>query len=423
MFNRSWTQLQQILLLLGDEAASFNDLLVVFQNMTMQISSQVNDSLVRYSLAVAQYDDLVTTLNQTRLPQVRQIQVDLSNLRRISTTVLVLASTSEELMNRTITDFVNTQQVVLEIRAISLNITQIVNNIEEEYAIVSAIRRDIRRRREDLSFQVAELEALVGDALNYSETAVSTMYRVQNITTVIQNKSDNIEIVYGHLSSTIHSFEMDITRLVDAILILANQIQQQLTGLPDYGPLQDDINNLSINASGLENHTALDILPEIDNQLNEYTKINRTLALNIERFNKLETNLSTLAYKSNSSVRNLTSLETETKQDIVDALSTVDRAQGVLVKLQNFSNSSQTIVDSTFQAAEDVQDVEMEAAEIMKMVTNITEHVQLAQADVQNASQITVDAQNVTNEAKQVNLIKWACIMGIMHKGAWCIFS
>lgn len=407
MFNSSWEQLQLILVLLGEEATSFSDLLIVFQGMTMEMLSQVNNSLATHSLAVMQYENLIATLNQTLLPRVRQIESDLSNLRRISTTVLVLASTSEELMNRTISDFVDAEQVVQEVWSKSLNITQIVNNIEQEYATVRGIEQDIRLRREHLFSQVAELMNLISDALNHSETAVDTMYRVQGLAMVVENKIGSLEVTYAVLSSKLQILESNVTKLVNAIMILANMIQQQLTSLPDYGPLQYELDNLALNTSLLDNHTMFGIIPEIDNHFNEYVKINETFSLNIESFRKLEMNLSTLASETSKSLEELTSMETATKRDISDVLANVSLAQSVLLKLQNFSNDSQSIIDSTSEAADDAQDVKMQAEEIRNLAENITEHTQPAHTDAQNASQISMDALNVTSEAKQVNREKF----------------
>ena len=404
MFNSSWEQLQLILVLLGEEATSFSDLLTVFQYMTVEVLSRVNISLARYSFAVMQYEDLIATVNQTLVPNVRQIESDLSNLRRISTTVLVLASTSEELMHRTISDFVDAEQVVQEVWSKSLNITQIVHNIEQEYATVKSIEQEIHLRREHLISQVAELMDLISDSLNHSETAVKTMDRVQDLAIVVENKIGSLEMTYAVLSSKLQILESNVTRLVDAIMILANMIQQQLTGLPDYDPLQYELDNLALNTSVLDNHTMFDIIPEIEKHFNEYVKINETLSLNIESFRKLEMNLSTLASKTSSSLEELTSMETTTNRDTSDALANVSLAQSVLIKLQNFSNDSQSIIDSTSEAADDAQDVKMQAEEIRNLAENITEHTQLAHTDVRNASQISMDALNITSEAKQVNV-------------------
>ena len=85
------------------------------QEQTSTVLSLVNNTLTRYYSIIVQYEYLISTLNNTLLNQLRQIEVDLSNLRSVSTTVLVLASTSEELMNRTMSDFVATQQALEQI--------------------------------------------------------------------------------------------------------------------------------------------------------------------------------------------------------------------------------------------------------------------------------------------------------------------
>ena len=404
MFNSSLEQLQRTMLTsLGNETVQFSDQLDILQEISMETIELVNNSLARYNVVLTQYEDLVATINQTLLSRVSQIEVDLGNMRRISTTVLVLASTSEELMSRTISGFVDTQQLIRDIQStLLLNITQTTNATEVLYNFVHAIEQEILGTEQLLSSQIAELRFVVNATLTHSLSAVNTMYSVQDLARVIEFQYENIESISTTLTSAIQSLESEVAVLLTNITILMDLVRQQLTTLPNYDSLQESLNSLITNASFIETHATSDVGPEIENQFDEFSKLNLTLSLNIEDFNKLVNNLTIIVNKTIGELLALSSLETLAEQTISSTLATVNLAQEVLQQLRNFSSDSRSIAFSTRQVAEAAENIKLQVVQIENDADNITADIELASADLERASQVTLNAANITSETKEV---------------------
>ena len=405
MFSNSLSQLQQILSLAGNDTIPFSEQLDDFQRISMLILTSVNNTLTRYHFVLMQYDNHIEIINQTLLNEVSQLEIDLSTLRRLSTTVLVLASTSEELMNRTISDFIYVQQVVQEIQTtLLLNITQIVSYLEEQYNIVGTIEQEISARRQLLSSQIAELQFLVNVTQLHSNSAVNTFFSVQDATIVIENQHNNLEIISVTLSSAIQSLGSEMTMLKMQITMLIDLIQQQLNSLPNYLSLQNKLNLLITNASLTENHAVFDVRPEIYNHINEYSRINSTIGLNIENFNNLKSNLTTTVNNTRTALFDLIALETVTKQTVSSVLVTINLAQEVFSKLRNFSINSQSIANITNQATEHSQTIRNEVLELQSHVDNITRDIQVAKSNAHSARQIALNSENISTKTKEVNI-------------------
>ena len=406
-FNDSFSQLQQIIKLFGNEESVFSDQLIDAQEQSIEILSLVNNTLTKYYSIIIEYEHLMAILNDTLISQMRQIEVDLSDLRSVSTTVLVLASTSEELMDRTTADFVDTQQVIEQIlQSVTVfEIEQALNMIEEKYMFVSSIAEDLFNNSQMLSFQIIELNDLVDLTLIHSKSAISAMQYVQDAITVIESISDNLKMKSVSLISAIQSSKGEVSMLLTAITSLGNLIQQQSTQLPYYAIVQDNLNNLIYNAMDTKNHANFDITPEIDAQFNQYTAIYGTINVSTESFNKLEGNVTTLTSRLSNAYMECTFQEMKTEQNVLLTLATINLSQEILWRLQNFSSISLNISEGINQVATDAQRIKSKARQIQNFASSITEDIEQANADVQSSIQISTSVQTVKNEAEQVTYI------------------
>ena len=404
-FNDSVLRLQQILASFGDEEHGVSDQFADAQEQTSTVLSLVNNTLTRYYSIIVQYEYLISTLNNTLLSQLRQIEVDLSNLRSVSTTVLVLASTSEELMNRTMSDFVATQQALEQIlQSMTIfEITQALNMIEENYMLINSIAADLFNSSQMISFQIYELNDLVDSTQMYSKSAASAVVNIQDTITIIESISDSLKLKSASLNSAILSSKGEMEMLLTAIVSLGTLIQQQSTHLPYYAIIEDDLGGLIYNATDTKNHTISDIIPEINSQFNRHTAIYRTISLLMENFNKLESNITNLTSRLSNAYMDLTIQEMKAEQNLMLALATINRTQEILWSLQNFSSESQSISKGISQVVGDAQLIESRARETQNLASNITGEIEQANVEVQNSLQIATSAKDITREAEQVN--------------------
>ena len=406
-FNDSVLRLQQILASFGDEEQAVSDQLADAQEQSNITLSLVNRTLTRYYSVIVQYEYLMATLNDTLLSQLRQIEVDLSDLRSVSTTVLVLASTSEELMNRTMSDFVVTQQALEQIlqSMTVLEITQALTMIEQKYMLINSIAEDLFNSSQMISFQINELNYLIDSTQMYSKSATSAVQNVQDTITIIESISDNLKLKSVSLSSAILSSRGELEMLLTAIASLGTLIQQQSTHLPYYENIEDDLNNLIYNATDTKNHTIFDIVPEINTHFNRHTTINRIVSLHLENFDKLESNITNLTARLSNAYMELTIQEMKAKQDLLLVLATINRTQEILWKLQNFSSESQNISEGISQVVTDAQLIESRARATQNLASNITEEIEQANIEVQSSMQITTNAEDTNREAEQVIIL------------------
>lgn len=406
-FNDSVLRLQQILASFGDEERVISDQFADAQEQSSIVLSLVNNTLTRYYSVIVQYEYLIVILNDTLLSQLRQIEVDLSDLRSVSTTVLVLASTSEELMNRTMSDFVATQQALEQIlQSMTIfEITQALNMIEENYMLINSIAEDLFNSSQMLFFQINELNDLVDSTQMYSKSAASAVVNVQDTITVIESICDRLKSKSTSLDSAILSSKGEMEMLSTAIASLGILIQQQSTHLPYYTTIEDDLSSLISNATDTKNHVNTDIIPEINTQFNRHTAIYRTISLHLENFNKLESNITNLTSRLSNAYMNLTIQEMKAEQDLALALATINRAQEILWNLQNFSSESQSISKDISQVVTDAQLIESRARETQNLASNITGEIEQANVEVQSSMQRATSAKNITRGAEQVRMV------------------
>lgn len=404
-FNNSVLRVQQILASFGDEERAVSGQLADAQEQSNIILNLVNSSLTRYYSIMLQYEYLMTALNDTLLNQLRQIEVDLSDLRSVSTTVLVLASTSEELMNRTMSDFVATQQALEQIlqSMTVLEITQALNIIEEKFTLVNSIAEDLFNSSQMISFQINELNKLIESTQVYSKSATSAVQNVQDTITVIESLCDYLKLKSVSLSSAILSSKNELEMLLTAIGSLGALIQQQSTHLQYYENVEVDLNNLIYNATGIKNHTVFDIMAEINTHFTRHAAIHRIVGLHVDKFDNLESNITNLTTRLSNVYMELTIREMKAEQDLMLVLATVNRTQEILLKLQNFSSESQNLSEGISQVVADAQPIERRARETQNLASNFTEEIEQANTEVQSSIQMATNAKNTTREAEQVN--------------------
>ena len=403
-FNDSVLRLQHILVSFGDEERTVSDQLADAQEQSNIILNLVNSTLTRYYSVIVQYESLMAILNDTLLSQLRQIEVDLNDLRSVSTTVLVLASTSEELMNRTMSDFVATEQALEQIlqSMTVLEIIQALTMIEEKYILINSITGDLFNRSQMISFQIDELSDLIESTQIYSKSTTSAVQNVQDTIAIIESISSNLTLKSVSLNSAIMSSRSELEMLSTAIASLEVLIQQQSTHLPYFENAEDDLSYLYYNATGIRNHTTIDIVPEINTHFKRHAEIYKTVGLHMENFDKLESNITNLTTRLNNAYMELTIQEMKAEQDLMLVLATINRTQEILWKLQNFSSESQNISEGISLVAADAQLIESRAREIQTRASNITEEIEQANMDVQSSIQLATNAKATTRDAEQV---------------------
>ena len=374
----------------------------VQSNITLSL---VNSTLTRYYSIIVQYEHLMATLNDTLLGQLRQIEVDLSDLRSVSTTVLVLASTSEELMDRTMSDFVATQQALEQIlQSITvLEIAQALNMIEEKFMLINSVAEDLFNISQIISFQIIELSDLIDSTQTYSKLGTSAVLNVQDTIAVIESTSENLKLKSVSLSSAILSSKSELEMLFTAIASLGALIRQQPTHLPYYENVEDDLSTLIYNATDTKNHTILDIVPEINTHFNQHAAIYRIVGLYVENFDKFETNITNLTTRLTNAYTELAIQEMQAEQGLMLVLATINHIQEILWKLQNFSSESQNVSEDISQIVADAQLIESRARETQSLARNITIEIEQANIEIQSSTQIATNAKDTTREAEQVS--------------------
>ncbi len=390
-----------------DEERAVSNQLADAQEQSNITLSLVNSTLIRYYSVIVQYEHLMATLNDTLLVQLRQIEVDLSDLRSVSTTVLVLASTSEELMNRTMSDFIASLQALEQIlqSMTVLEITQALNMIEEKYMLINSVADDLFNTSQIISFQIIELGDVIVSTQMYSKSATSTVQNVQDTIIIIESISENLKLKSVSLSSAILSSKRELETLLTAIASLGALIRQQPTHLPYYENIEDALSSLIYNATNTKNHTIFDILPEINTYFNRHAAIYRIVGLYMENFDKLESNITNLTTRLSNAYVELSIREMKAEQYLVLVLATINRTQEILWKLQNFSSESQNVSEGLSHVVADAQLIESRARETQNLARNITEEIEQANIEVQNSTQIATNAKDTTRETEQVNNI------------------
>ena len=360
----------------------------------------VNALNMREANLTTRYNTLATVVMQALALQSSQIQTALDMLKSRATTVIVLASTSNELVDRIVSEFFAANSFLDIIRNDLLpSIQASAQRIDS--SLTGALNNSMALNQTFLSVseQIANIQ---NDLMLLTMMLTNTRQDNSAINSLFTNTSiliDGLQETQGIESARVGSVAQSRNELALDIQMLLERISQlpPLTDLPS----ESDIRAL-ISLSGMvETDVDTDIASEISNQERQLNSTSQLLQAERERLEVLQNRLIEIQGSVNSQNMRSQLLTTEINAIVESVNQQIDLAERILQNLEQFSDNSSQI--------------SIQANVALQSVTSINEQATLAQTQAQSLLQRIAQASNQVNATTELLLDTSAIISQVQQ--------
>ena len=354
---------------------------------------------------------LTVVINVTLRREVMQLETSLQVLKTISTPVFIQAQAAEELMNRTIMEFLMAQQ---EIRLLAdfyiPSITPSLSAITNSHTLSTEALESLTSHLIILSSQADHLSDLVSE--------------LKSIATVIITEVDNVAIINDNILALTISLQENVTYIRHNVFSLLQQMRYFAIGILQ---LSVRVNGLT---SNLPRIPSIDIFHMLQTNLStsEYTILQLENQIRAKEANlyylqdiieggrsKVESLSSTLSdFGSRTTIIEDHAQEANgiTRATLDDVEQKIFMAENVLTNLQNYSDDTFEVAKRVNEALESVQEITGDANNVVEMTVGIQRNVSGVISVVQDATSNTNNAENVTDAIEEVSctVTMYVCI-------------
>ena len=359
-------QLNQLTSNISSEMTAFDLRLRLRQDVLQELLQTVNELNIMEDILMGRFEEAAVQVLDVLSTGILLLDSSLSALKRISTPVFVLASTSEELMNRTIEEFQVTLDVLSVIdntilpevqrvatsindsfidgnttaQALLLNLTRLLNQSSDIRALVA----DITTHGDESLLNAEQLYSLHTGTANMTEALLQSRAGILNNATALTTSLASLSMTYYQAMQNL--MELDISDVPSAMAI-ENLLSDAL----------DTANDAAVISSSTD--LLLRRLMDINGTYNSYQQeLQRLYDQSIEH----EQNATTIRLKSEGALN-------QTSQALGPVNMITESAQLALEELQNYSNGTLSIVQSATDA--------IEAANIAQQAANLAVNTSL----------------------------------------------
>lgn len=387
-FLQSQTRSEFLMQVLEDsELTPFDPRFMDTQNIVEEVVAQVDNLGSREDTLNSQYNELLLFITETLGLRSRQIQFTLDELKSRSTPILVLASTSEELVIRIVNEFSEANMLLDIIRyellpAIEASASSVNDSFQmssSAYQHLNVLLSLVSTQAEELTGVIRELQVAADSALSNTDLLIDF---ISDTTEIVSSLLQNHSAIEGRVDLASVSF----ASLALSIRMLASQIES-LSNLPPI-PSSSALRQLISNANMTELYISTDISSELSNRYRQLSVLNRTL--NVERYNvrQLQQQIEISESRADVQADRGVSGRRDAYQAVQSANQNVQFAEMILNNLQEFSDQSSNI-------ASDVN-------EALQQVTRINTSVLLANEEAQMVKRVVGQSINQISMAKDV---------------------
>ena len=357
------------------------------QNIVEEIVDQVDDLSFSEGTLNSQYNELLLFITETLALRSRQIQFTLDELKSRSTPILVLASTSEELVIRIVNEFSEANMLLDIIRyqllpAIETSANSVNDSFQmsvSAYQHLNVLLSQVSNQAEELTDVILELQAAAESALSDRDLLSDF---ISNTTMIVSNLQQNQTAIERRIDRASRSF----ASLVQSIRVLASRIES-LSSLPPISSTSA-LRQLISNSNMTEHYISTDILSEVSSRYRQLAVLNETLNIERDSARQLQQQLENSESHANSQAGRGLSGRVDAEQAVQSGNQNVEFAEIILNSLREFSNQSSNIAS--------------DANEALEQVTRINSSVLLANEEAQMVRRVVGQSVNQINMAKDI---------------------
>lgn len=371
------------------------------QTAVQSIVDTTEDLSQYYALLQTQLEELTTAINVTLREDVMQLDTTLQTLKTTSTPVFVLALSAEELMNRTIEEFLMAQESIDLLANFYIpNIQQSVSEINSSLSISREALATLEAQVQLASNETSALSELVQRLQSLASSALSTAEEVDSLHTDTEMTTAYLQQNVTYLEQAVNSLGPALETLAVDIAETSALIQQQRESLPSI-PSANELNSLIENVSNAQDNITI-LQSEVSEENNRVVMLQQSLNSSQQEASRLAQDIADLTSE-------VTDLEDRTQEAYrksstatSSAQNRINEAEQVVASLQNFSGESFEVARAANEALESVSEITSTATYAIQTATAIQNNVSDIVSTVEEAMQLASDAENITLQAKRV---------------------
>lgn len=372
------------------------------QNYAEDIAEQVDSLSLEEMGLESRYSDLFRFVTDVLQTQSRQIQFTLDTLKSRSTPILVLASTSQELINRIINEFSEANNLLTVIRnqflpvieSSASGVKSSFYNSQAAYQMLITVLTSVSGEAEELKTIISELEVVANSLLTSTDLLSSIN---SNTTAVVDGVLESQNIIESRVDNAFGRF----SSLYQGVNVLAGQIES-LSDI-DSAPSVEALTQLIYNANMTEVFISTDISSEISNRYQLLSVLSQSL--NVEGVNtrQLQQQLENSENLASSQILRSETARSVADQAVQSANQNAEYARMVLNNLQNFKNNFSLIAYDVNIALDQVNNIDSsvllainEAQSIHNAVREVVDQIDLAKNIASEAIEDVLQSQLVS---------------------------
>lgn len=358
----------------------------------------------QHNMLLMQVANLTIVINETLQQEVMELQTTIQTLKTTSTPVLIQALAAEELMNRTIEEFLMAQQEINLLAEFYLpTINQFLSAVSSSLLVNTPTLQSLTTQVQLLSSQANQTLELVSELQSIALMSVATVDEIDSLNEDTLCMITSLQQNLTYIQQNMLSLVQQLRYFAVEIMLIGVHIKEQSESIPSI-PSSEEVSMLHGNLSNTE-HT-------IDALQNQQFEKRRKLS-------PLQDNLTESRIKIDSQMHELsnfrnqtTSLEDRTQyanNRTVSALNSVKQttseAEQVLVNLKNYNDDTFEVGRRANEALESVADITNTANSAIEATAAIQRNVSEVMDMVQEAMDKANDAKNITYAAQVVSTL------------------
>ena len=357
----------------------------------------------QHSQLQGQVAHFTTLVNELRSEDVTELQANLDLLKTISTPVFIQALASEELMNRTISEFQMAQNEIARLVEFYIpNITQLLSAINNSHSLTTEALGSLTAQLQLLSTRASEMYLLVSELISVTNSSLTTAYEIQTLNEDIEGVANVLQQNVTYVQHRANSLTQLVRIISMDIMELMVSIREQNNSIPEI-PSPSSIEELRASLSSSQS-TAEHINTQLSIKAADIFHIEDTVAEKEREVGLLSDKLDEFGTQAEELEDQVKTTSNMTMAAVNAAERKIYQAVQVLGNLQNFSDNTFDVARRANEALGSVEGLTTDADAVLENVADIQQNVSELRLTLQDAIHNTYDAENITRDAQTVSI-------------------
>ena len=346
---------------------------------------------------------LTTVVNEILREDITELEANLDLLKTTSTPVFIQALASEELMNRTITEFQMAQDEITRLVEFYItNITQSLSAINDSHSLAMEALESLTSQLQLLNTRASEISLLVSELISVTNALVATVHDIQTLNVEIQSVASILQHNMTYVQHHVNSLTQLVRRISIDIMELTVSIGEQMDTIPDI-PSPSYIEELQASLSSSQS-TVEPINNRLGMKVADISHLHDAVSEKEREVDSLTELLQEFGNQAQDLEDHVKITDNMTMTTVTDVERKMYEAEIVLENLQHFSIDTFEVARRANEALSSAEGLTSEADIVLESVAAIEKNVSELRLTLHDAIHNTYDADNITRDTAAVSI-------------------